>query len=177
MLLPTLKIEGWGTQNRLQEQSVPKSELFPDLQELDAHGRRHVEHRADWREVACLGEGAAILVNPEYNNVVRVLIGNEEERAGGIDREAARGLALRGSDFDKRKRALLGSIVKVAMLLLSPRFETYRNLPEGCTSISASSIFPLKSLGRVEIVCNGWSAPAPASFENTVTVPFISLIT
>src|ERR1019366_2580746 len=46
---------------------------------------------------------------------------------------------------------LAGSIEKIAMLLC-PRFDPYRNLPEGWTWTSAPELLPVKSLGSVVMV-------------------------
>src|SRR5262245_21971052 len=44
-----------------------------------------------------------------------------------------------------------GSMVNMAMLLC-PRFELYRNRPDGCTTICAPELWPTKSSGRVRTV-------------------------
>src|SRR6266853_1898225 len=57
---------------------------------------------------------------------------------------------------------LAGLMEKAEMVSMPARLEAYRNLPDGCTTISAASFGPLKSfrsVERAETVCSGESEP------------------
>ena len=60
---------------------------------------------------------------------------------------------------------------------LCPRLEANRNLPLGCTLISAVSLLPEKFLGRVETVASFSSAPWLESYANVVMVDCNSFTT
>src|SRR5712675_161300 len=57
---------------------------------------------------------------------------------------------------------LAGLMENAEMVSMPARLEAYKNLPDGCTAISAASFGPLESLRsvvRAETVCSGESEP------------------
>src|SRR5450755_2980172 len=72
-------------------------------------GRRedHADGSRDLELVAGRRQPAALLVNPEQNGIVGILIGRQQKRSRRIDSKSARHFPLRGCLLDGRERSFL----------------------------------------------------------------------
>ena len=70
-------------------------------------------------------------------------------------------------------RAPVDSATMNTAMLLWPRFDTYNHFPDGCTSISAVVLSPVKYAGSVETVWISFKTPEPDAYANAVTVELV----
>jgi hypothetical protein len=69
------------------------------------------------------------------------------------------------------------AILKIEMVLLSPRFDVYRKLPPGCSVISAALRLPVKSCRSVDVSASRVSEPRRASQRNVMRLAVSSVRT
>ena len=105
---------------------------------------------------------------------IAVLVGREQKPAGGIDAEAAGGVALGRcvADICQPSVALIDAPDRDAVLTTIRGVE---NAPDGETWISAQVLAPRNPSGRVGTICCSWNAPVLRSKARAATVEFSSL--